>query len=80
MSKLLGMMESKNEEQRIFLPRERFPEFLVDALITTEDRDFYHHEGVSPLAIARALVVNLKAGRTVQGGSTLTQQLAKTCS
>lgn len=75
--KLLGMMESDSDEQRIFLPRERFPEFLVDALITTEDRDFYHHDGVSPLAIARALVVNLKAGRTVQGGSTLTQQLAK---
>lgn len=75
--KMLGMLEKNATEQRLFLHREQFPEVMVDALLATEDRNFYHHDGVSPLAIARAMVVNLKAGHTVQGGSTLTQQLAK---
>jgi penicillin-binding protein 1A len=50
---------------------------LVDAVLATEDRRFYGHFGVDPLGIARAVLANLQAGQVVQGGSTITQQLAK---
>ncbi len=51
--------------------------YLVNAVIATEDRRFWDHWGVDPLGLARAMAANLRAGRLVQGGSTLTQQTAK---
>jgi penicillin-binding protein 1A len=51
--------------------------FIAQAVMATEDRRFYSHFGVDPIGLARALFVNLRAGHTVQGGSTITQQLAK---
>ncbi|GGB62467.1 penicillin-binding protein 1A [Tistrella bauzanensis] len=53
------------------------PPALVEAVLATEDRRFYDHPGIDVFGIARAVVANLQAGRVVQGGSTITQQLAK---
>lgn len=53
------------------------PPYLLQAVIAIEDRRFYSHFGIDPLGIARAMFVNIKEGGWVQGGSTLTQQLAK---
>ncbi|MFY9288946.1 MAG: penicillin-binding protein 1A [Alphaproteobacteria bacterium] len=53
------------------------PHYLPEAIISIEDRRFYSHFGIDLLGMARALVRNITAGHVVQGGSTLTQQLAK---
>src|SRR5215469_14299462 len=53
------------------------PPYLPAAVIATEDRRFYHHFGVDPIGLARAIYANFRAGHVVQGGSTITQQLAK---
>ncbi|QFT53382.1 penicillin-binding protein 1B [Microbulbifer sp. THAF38] len=53
------------------------PPLVANTLIAVEDQDFLNHFGVSPRGIARAMVANIKAGRLVQGGSTITQQLVK---
>ena len=59
------------------VPVEELPDHLVKSVLATEDRRFYDHYGIDPLGILRALVTNAKAGGVAQGGSTLTQQLAK---
>ncbi|MFT5558247.1 MAG: penicillin-binding protein 1B [Sphingobacteriales bacterium] len=74
---LLERLVSDDIEDRVFIAFEQIPDLLVNTLLLMEDRDFYHHQGISPLAILRAFIVNFKAGKTLQGGSTLTQQLAK---
>ena len=53
------------------------PSTLPDAVLAVEDRRFYGHVGVDPLGLIRAMWTNIRAGQVVQGGSTITQQLAK---
>jgi penicillin-binding protein 1A len=56
---------------------DELPDYVPQAVIAIEDRRFYSHFGVDPIGLVRAIYVNVRAGRIVQGGSTLTQQLAK---
>lgn len=56
---------------------DEFPELMIKALLSTEDRRFYEHWGIDPIGLARALVSNSRGSGGTQGGSTLTQQLAK---
>ena len=64
-------------ERRIFVPLAQIPQALRDAVVATEDARFYSHHGVDPTGIARAIYQNFRRGRIVEGGSTITQQLAK---
>lgn len=67
-------------ERRIFVPLTRVPRDLQAAILAVEDSRFYSHFGVDPVGIARAIYQNVRRGRIVEGGSTITQQLAKTLS
>lgn len=64
-------------ENRTPVPLTDVPEIMIKALIATEDTRFYNHRGLDFRGIARAFYRNVRAGRVVEGGSTLTQQLAK---
>jgi len=60
-----------------YVPFDLLPPHLIHAVVATEDRRFFKHWGLDPAGLARAAFTNLRAGRVAQGGSTLTQQLAK---
>lgn len=67
--------EEKNVEP---VPLDRISVNMREAVIAAEDKSFYQHFGIDPAGIGRAMVKNLEAGRVVEGGSTITQQLVKT--
>ena len=69
---------SRGEFRGEWLGSDQFPDMLRNAVVAAEDRRFYSHFGIDFRGIGRALVANFKAGEIRQGGSTITQQLAKT--
>jgi penicillin-binding protein 1B len=74
---VIGHIYPSRKELRQLVKISEVPELLVKGLVAVEDQDFLSHRGVDPKGIARAMWLNLKAGRIVQGGSTLTLQLVK---
>ncbi len=70
------LLEIGNETRDV-VPFDKIPKRVVDAFLAAEDDNFYNHEGIDYVGILRAFIVNLREGRLVQGGSTITQQVAK---
>lgn len=65
------------KERRYLTPYDQIPQKLVQAFLSAEDSTFFEHQGVNFVAITRAAIANFMAGQVVQGGSTITQQIAK---
>ncbi len=74
---LIGSIYPAQREDRVLVRLADVPPLVLKTLIAVEDRRFYKHHGVSPRAILRAFFANVRALGTVQGGSTITQQLVK---
>ena len=73
----LGTLSGNVTEERIAVSIDDLPKTLLDAVVAVEDRRFYRHYGIDPRGVMRALFANVKSGEVVQGGSTISQQLAK---
>lgn len=72
-----GSVLAERGEAYDFIPFDLLPRHAIDAVLAIEDRRFFEHHGIDPIGLLRAVFANLRAGRYSQGGSTLTQQLAK---
>lgn len=71
------LLSLHDEENREVVPLNEISPHLIRAVMAFEDSHFYQHHGINPVGISRALITNLTAGRTMEGGSTLTMQLVK---
>lgn len=67
-----------SRERRVLIPYKDIPELVIKSFIAAEDDTFFEHKGINLQALIRAFIANMRAGRNVQGGSTITQQVAKT--
>jgi len=74
---LLSGVRGESRQVREWVPLAQIPLLIIETVLTIEDRRFYSHFGIDPVAVGRALWTNLTKGGVVQGGSTITQQLAK---
>jgi penicillin-binding protein 1B len=74
---LIGFLHGDEARLREHVPLAELPEQLVQAFLAIEDHRFYEHDGIDPLRVLGAALANLRAGHIVQGGSTITQQLAR---
>ncbi len=72
------LYELYGEEKREFIKLENVSNYLINAIVATEDANFYQHRGIDLKGIARAFYQNISEGKTVSGGSTITQQLIRT--
>jgi penicillin-binding protein 1A len=73
-NKIIGTIFERYKEP---VKYDQIPHYVIEAFIAAEDEDFFSHKGINPKAIIRAAINNIREGRIVQGGSTITQQLAK---
>jgi penicillin-binding protein 1A len=72
--KIIGTIFERYKE---IVKYDQIPKYVIEAFVAAEDEDFFSHKGINPKAIIRAAINNIREGRIVQGGSTITQQLAK---